>query len=150
MKELTGNNGAKIKIGVAPFKDSMALKNAIFAEFTKGGLDINGILGGKGVGDFLSMDAQDLDINKIVLPILQIDSSDAVSNALFRCMARCTYNSGVINEDTFETEAARGDYYLVAFEVLKANLAPFFSGVAFKLKQTLKQIATEKQNQESK
>lgn len=116
MVEMVTKNGAAVVINVAPFRDAMALKNIIGKELvaTGGRIDLR---------------------SDVTAVMLTIDSSEAVYKALFVCLSRCTYNSQKIIEATFESEAAREDYYEVVVECLKANLSPFLKGLLSKLKE---------------
>jgi hypothetical protein len=127
MKEFKGTNGVLIKIMPAPFKDAFRLKNAVVKELAKTGLNIGDI----SLKTELSTDVLD----GFLKPIFQIDSSDEFNDAIMACMERCTYNGLKIDKDTFEPDEAREDYYIVLFEVIKANLYPFFKGVVSKLPQ---------------
>lgn len=117
MTELKTQGGAAVVITAAPFRDAMALKNAIAKELAASGV------------------AFDLKapLSSLSSVVLAVDSSDAVYKALLPCLIRCTYNGQKIVEATFEAEAAREDYYEVVIECLKANLSPFFKGLASKL-----------------
>lgn len=56
-------------------------------------------------------------------------SSPAIDTALTKCLNRCTYNDLRISLDTFEPEAARGDFIPVCLEVAEVNLAPFMKSL---------------------
>ena len=127
MSEITTANGVSVVVNIAPFKDAMALKNAIAKELTATGIKLD----------------LKADVSTLSSLALSVDSSDSVYKALFSCLARCTYGGQKIIEATFEDEKAREDYYEVVIECLKVNLSPFFKGLALKLK-TLKEILPEK------
>lgn len=121
MSEITGKNGVKIKVNVAPFKDAIRLKNAITKEASKVGFDLTKL--------DLNKDVDATFVNSIIKPILAIDSSDEFYNAVMKCMERCLYNGEAIREEIFEDEGAREDYYTVLIEVVKVNLVPFFKSL---------------------
>ncbi len=120
MSEFTASSGAKVVIGMAPFADAMALKNCIARELAGTNFNI----------DLAKL--KDFDVSLFAPAILTIDSSDAVYAALFKCLARCSYNGDKITEKTFEAEGARGDYYDIALASIKENLSPFFKNLASK------------------
>lgn len=59
-------------------------------------------------------------------------SSKEVEEKVWACMRKCTYNKLKIDDDTFEPEEAREDYFFVMFEVAKANVLPFTKGLSAK------------------
>ena len=72
-------------------------------------------------------------VRKSSLPtdeLVDVILSSEVQPALWDCMAICLYNGAKITRDTFESDTARGDYLIVAKEVLVYNLTPFFKGLA--------------------
>lgn len=133
MIESVTQSGAALVVNSAPFKDAMALKNAIARELSTSGM------------------ALDLkaDISALSSVVLAVDSSDAVYKALLPCLIRCTYNGLKITEATFEDDKAREDYYEIIIECLKVNLSPFFKGLASRLK-TLENIFPAKDSPKSK
>lgn len=125
--EFKGLSGADIIIRVAPFKDAMALKNTIGAELARNGINLPDLDFGENGSDVKDV------LPAILNAVLTLDSSPKVNEAIFSCLARCTYNGEKISEDTFEEVEARGDYYEVVVSCLKENLAPFFAGQLSKL-----------------
>ena len=145
MYTITGVNGAEIKIDVAPFKDAIALKNVVFGSLAETGIDISSL-------DLKTLNLKtEIDqnvIDTIMKPLLKVDSSPEFYFAIFKCMNRCLYNGSKITEETFEPIEARGDYYLILLEVLKANLLPFIKELVsaiFQAKKSLNQkVSTQK------
>lgn len=125
MRKIDVESGAEVVIREAPFRDAIALKNAIASEAGNSGLDVSNISG-------------DTDMSELIAPLLKavlsVDSSERVYDALFSCLKRCSYNGEKITEATFEPKEARADYYVIAFECAKENLSPFFEGLRSKLK----------------
>lgn len=111
----------KIDIRVAPWAESVELKNAITGALAEKGIDLAGLdlkgLGAMEIEDFLS---------PLINIVLTIDSNMRVQNALANCMKRCSYNGEMITEETFENVEAREYYYPIIVDILKVNLAPFF------------------------
>lgn len=128
MKEFISTSGASVRINLAPFKDAMALKNALTKELSNSGIEI----GNLEVKDVKNLDKSKI-FNTLINGLLAIDSSEVIQNQLFKCLVRCTYNNEKITEFTFEKEEARCDFYEIAIECVKANLSPFFQGIISKL-----------------
>lgn len=126
-KTFTTSSGATVIIRLAPFKDAIALKNAVARELAKSGVDLK-LLASEKPGE-----AMKVDFKSIISALLSVDSSDDVNKALFLCLARCSYNDAKITPEIFEPDAARGDYYQVVLECVQANLLPFFTGLVSKL-----------------
>lgn len=133
MLEFETENGASVKISVAPFRDTMELKNAITREVASSGANLD-------VENF-SFDS-DIDPMTVFRIAASVDSSEAVYTALFKCLARCTYNGEKITEKTFEAVEARENYYEIALKCAEENLRPFFKGLFAKLKTFRETIKT--------
>lgn len=103
-------SGAILEINLAPFADANALNKAVAKELLKIKID---------------KDLELEDPNFIKDLVCTAISSDEIMGALWSCFKRCTYNNLKINQDSFESEEARGDYFNVCKEVLIGNLAPF-------------------------
>lgn len=102
-------SGAVLKITLAPFAQSKALYQAILEEVKTLRLD---------------PDAE-VDVNLYKDLFCVGFSSKKIEAALAKCLDRVTYNDLKIDDQTFESEAARDDYMTVCFEVTKANILPF-------------------------
>jgi len=122
--EFTTKKGSEVAINVADFITSMKLKKAVIEAVKESGADISSI-----DLDNLKIGA----IDSILQIILAADSSDKVNDAIFKCLARCTYNSERITRDTFEPVEAREDYYEIVMACLKENLLPFYSPLLSRL-----------------
>jgi hypothetical protein len=137
MAEIKGNNGATINIKVAPFKDVMALKNAIVKELASIGLNLDSL-------DLKNFNVHsDINIDAIIKPLASIDSSELFYNAIMKCLVKCTYNGHKITEELFEEEEAREDYYLIIIEALKVNLSPFLKGLVSGFASLVKSAVTK-------
>ena len=121
MAQFIAQSGAKVIINQAPFRDAMALKNAVVSELAKNKIDISSI-------------SSDMEVGGILSAILSIDASEVVFDKVMTCLSRCTYNGEKIIENTFEDASARGDYYDVVLACMKENILPFFQGLLSKLK----------------
>lgn len=109
-KEVTLPSGAKLKITLAPFADAKALYQAMLEEAKSLQLDPEADIGHPNL------------IKDLFCTAL---SSKKIEACLVKCMERATYNDLKINNDTFEPESARDDYFTVCFEIAKENVAPF-------------------------
>ena len=121
---ITLKNGALLTVSLAPFADANRLLKAIARElalvnFDLGNLDLKEISG--------------KDINVLKNAVFQLVQSDAVEAAVLKCAEKCLYNNERITADTFNTEDARQNYLRVVWEVIKANLSPFFAGLDLSL-----------------
>lgn len=127
-------SGTHIEITIGSFQESHRLFKAVVKELgavklSAGvtGLDIDRL-------DIKNMDASALEPIKNLICNLII--SDEVESALWPCMQRgeCTMNGKKqkINMQAFEEN--RGDFYLIAKEVLWFNLSPFLSNLGSLLK----------------
>ena len=133
MKEFKGNNGAKIVINSASFKEASKLKNCIAKELLKQNIDIGNASSLNALKNELNDSVPKL-VNMLKNVILSCDTSEEFESALFACLAHCTYNSARINEQLFDDiPEAREDYYTIMLEVIKENLLPFFKGLLSKL-----------------
>ena len=115
--EFETKNSVNVKINMADFTSSMKLKKAIVEAVKESGLDISSV-------DITNLKSGA--INSIIQAILTADSSDKVEDAIFKCLARCTYNGEKITKDIFEPLEARENYYEIIIACLKVNLSPFF------------------------
>ena len=118
------SSGAKVEITLAEFEVSKALYQAVLEETQSvemsGGVEL------------------DFNFGKDVLCLLL--SSKKVERCLWECMKRATYNGLKIDKDTFEPEAARGDYLEVCYEVAKANILPFVKNLFARFSPYLEMI----------
>ena len=119
---ITTSSGAEVNITPAPFQVAMKLKQAVLEAAKESNIDLSKI------------DIKNLreSITPIIQMLLTLDCSDKVNDALFKCLERCTYKTGLmvagekITRNTFEELEPRKDYYEIAFHCIKENLAPFF------------------------
>ena len=118
--EITLKSGAMLELKMAPFADGIKLFKVIVNEVKQVEVDLSGL-------DMAGLAGKD--INSIKNLIFQLLGSDAVEQAFLQCAARSLHNGQKITKATFEPESARGDYLPTAWEVIKFNIAPFFSGL---------------------
>lgn len=109
MKEITLPSGAILKIGLAPFADSIELFQVLGEEMKK--VEIH----------FTTEIDHELMKNLLCTAI----ASKPLEAAVWKCLAKCLYGGIRLTKDTFETEEARQDYFAVFYEVVVANVIPF-------------------------
>lgn len=102
-------SGAELKITLSPFVISRDLYQAMLEELKVIKLDMEADVDGNFFKDIFCAGF----------------SSKRVEKCIWKCMEKALYNDLRITEDTFESEAARDDYFAVMFEVAKANVMPF-------------------------
>lgn len=118
--EITLKSGAMLELHMASFADGMKLFKVIVNEVKQVDVDLSGL------------DVQGLagkDLNSIKNLIFQLLGSDAVEQAFYQCAAKSLHNGQKITKATFEPTESRGDFLPTAWEVIKLNIAPFFSGL---------------------
>lgn len=121
---ITLKSGAELAVQLAPFSVANKLVKAVARELTTVNFDMD-------LGSVDLAKIQPKDINTLKNAAFQLLQSDPVEAALMACMERCLYNGQKIVKATFEDENTRADYLPVAWEVMKANLTPFFKNLAF-------------------
>lgn len=115
-------SGAVLAVQIAPFEVANKLVKAVARELTVVSFDME-------LGNVDLSNLQPKDLNTLKNAAFQLLQSDAVEACVFGCMARCLYEGQKITKDTFEKPEARADYLPVAWEVMKANLSPFFKNL---------------------
>jgi hypothetical protein len=136
--EFTTQKGSEVRINIADFITSMKLKKAVVEAIKESDVDIAHI-------DLENLKAGAID--SILQILLTCDSSDKVNDAIFKCLARCTYNSEKITKETFEEVEAREDYYEIVIACLKENLSPFFKPLFLQLKSLQEKKTPKNQKQ---
>lgn len=122
-------SGAKLHLQMAPFKSGVRLMKAVAAELKVVGIDAE--------LDPRAMLAKnpDVPIDLLKNVLCQALTSEPLEAAMWECAGRSSYvladaDKGVaVTAKCFEDEEARGDYLLAAWEVIRFNLTPFFSGL---------------------
>lgn len=131
MVEFTASSGAKIVINEAPWPDAKRLKMAVQSELAHAGVS-------------LSLDE---DVGQLLSAFLKVDSSKAVDDALWPCLARCTRNGHKITEALMDDDTtARKDYYDIVVACAKENLFPLYESLYLKLNGFLKAKKTDAKN----
>lgn len=148
MTEFFAPSGKKVVINPAPFKDAMALKQAIASEFANSNFKMDIDFSGKASANIAQAD-MDFDIAQIGKLVALMDSSPLVYEKLLICLSRCLYDGEKIIEASFEPVEARGDYYDIVFACMKENLAPFLKGLVSKFAPFLQTYQMRTQSEKS-
>lgn len=129
-KEFKGENGARIVINLASFKEATALKKAIEKELLKTEVKLDA----KSLQEINEKYSMIEFINIAKNFIFSCETSDEFERVLFDCLKHCTYDSIQIKEQLFDdVPEAREDYYIIVFECIKENVLPFFKSLPSKL-----------------
>jgi hypothetical protein len=122
MREITMPSGAILKVAPAPFSDSKALYQALLKEL-------------KAVSVTSTTEIATIVKDAICLAY----SSPQIEAILWKCMERCTYDTGKgalkIDQNSFEPVECRDDYLLACAEVVKENVLPFAKSLYAAYKQ---------------
>jgi hypothetical protein len=132
MESLPLPSGRTLKVAIAPFSVANKLKKIIAAELRTVKIDVDVSKLDLDL-DLSKMDAKALNTMKDIVCTLL--ASDSVERAFFECAARCTIDGVKITPGTdkeagsFDDIESRPDFIPVAWEVIRANVGPFFQGL---------------------
>ena len=113
-------SGAALAVSIAPFAAGKHLLKTVARELSTVDFNLD-------LKSFDSLSEKDVNVLKNVA--FQVIGSDAIEAAIMKCAEKCLYNGERIISTTFESEETRPDYLPVAWEVMKANLRPFLTGL---------------------
>lgn len=128
MIEVNLDSGAILRVQLADFEDSIALFDSIVGEAI-------GVQIGDAAGDLSMSDLFKGNVSQLKDVLFKVLRSKPVKEALWKCMASCTYQPPgeeaalKIGRATFQPDKTRGDYFPVAGEVAVFNLVPFFKNL---------------------
>lgn len=122
-------SGRSLVVGIAPFAAANKLRKVVAAELLSVEVDLGRVDPKKLTLDaeVLSLDSKLLNTLKNV--VMRLLASDAVEGAFYECALKSTIDGAKITRESFEPAEARGDMLPAAWEVIRANLAPFFAGL---------------------
>jgi len=133
-------SGASLTVSLASFADGTRLLRVVARELAAVNFDMDLV-------NFEELSGKDVNVLKSA--ICQLVQSEAIEGVLKDCMKKCLYNgTRIVFPDTFEAEDARQDYLPVVWEVMKANLRPFFAGLSLS-SSTSKEPSTSDPKSES-
>lgn len=125
-KEFKLPSGAYLLVGVVPYQDAAAFRDAVVRSLKGTGLaklDKDALLAGGAA------------VEVLVDVFLSIAASPDIEAAVLKCGKRCLYsrdgdakNGQAVSADLFESLEARSDFYPVAGKIFEVNVLPFFVG----------------------
>jgi len=124
MEEITLPSGAKLRISLSSFAVARDLFQAVMEELKSTKISAG----------------TEIDVNLFKELFCSGFASKKIEKAVWECMKKALYDNQKITEETFEPEAARGDYLTVMFEVAKANLNPFMKSLYAVFEASLSKI----------
>lgn len=124
--QITLPSGTVLTVSPADYESADRLFRAIL-----GALKTSGI-------NFSEVDTDDPDLGPLLNAGLSVLANKEVSDAMWACAVRSLYGHQKITKLLFEAEESRQDIYPMAWEVVKVNVAPFFSSLVSLLKTTRK------------
>ena len=130
MQNISLKNGHVLGLTIADFGPANRLRKEIVREMRSVRLDTDMDL--SNLKDVLKMEMDAKTLNTVKDIVCQLLGSDAVEAAVFECMKKCTLQGEKITPSSFDKEETREDFLVVAWEVIKINIAPFFAGLDLK------------------
>lgn len=119
-------SGAKLHVSTSDFQDAKALTKAIVKATS---------------GIQLASNPMDMDVTIIKDLLVAAVTSDEIEAALFKCLARSTWNNIKVTSAIFDDpqfgEMARADYFIMCAKVVEVNCKPFFDQALSTLKTFL-------------
>jgi len=129
MREIKGQNGAKIVINASSMKNVKRLRQCIAKELLKHKIDLGNTSSLTDIANTLKDNLPKL-INLLKDVLLGMEISEEFETVIYACLSDCTYNNIQIREQLFDDiPEAREDYDRIILEVIKENLAPFTKGL---------------------
>lgn len=111
-----------LRITEASFELAFDLKDCFAEALLNIGINLDeGVLDGE---------VSEKGIETLVKSVLAVSSSKKVRNALFACCQTVLYGQDKVDRDFFMKVENRKLYYPIMIEVAKANISPFFEGLA--------------------
>lgn len=121
-----------LKITLASFDKAMDLQEAVGNAIKNSQLTLDIKADKK---DIMKSDISSDSIGSILKTLIGVGVSREVKECIFKCAETTLYNNEKVNKDFFEKEENRKLYYPIMFEIAKANLDPFMSGLFSMLNQ---------------
>lgn len=128
------SSGAEIELGMGTFSESLTLMKAVAKELENVPLQFGTESKGLSFSAIFAKGFGEETINTLKNVLVRLLYSPNVEAALWPCLGRCTYNKVRIvkdSQDLEKMETFRGDYLVVAKEVMEMNLTPFFKSLDF-------------------
>ena len=120
------DSGAELVVSLASFEVGHRLFKCVARELESVNITVGG--SAKSFKELSDLEINDSTVNTIKNVIARLVSSEGIDSVLWECMSWATYNKiKIVKENrVFESIEARGDFLIVAKEVLWFNLSPFF------------------------
>ncbi len=148
----TLDSGATLEIQLAPFELGNELRKVVLREIAKidisfGEFNLNSLGAESKLKDFIANNMNDQAFNTVKNVVATLASSEEIERVLWKCFQYSLYNKKkiVVENNIFEDEVARGDYFIVAKEVLVFNISPFLKGLVSQLSALIAQKAINAQ-----
>jgi hypothetical protein len=106
-----------VKINVASWEDSFELHRAVMDVWRRENVGINDLID------------ETVNLDKIISAAIAVSTDKSVYNAVWACLARCTYKGEKITKVTFEDAETRSLYVPIVAECIEANIMPFIEGL---------------------
>ncbi len=134
MQNITLKNGHVLGLTIADFGPANRLRKEMVRELRTVRVDTDIDLQAlqKNPGKLFEMELDAKTLNTVKDLVCQLLGSDAVEAAALECMKKCTLQGEKITLGSFEKEETREDFLVVAWEVIKTNVGPFFAGLDLK------------------
>lgn len=68
-------------------------------------------------------------LNGLKNAFIELDTSSAIYEIIWKCLSRCTYDGERITQNIFEKEEARADFYEIVYACIAENIRPFLKNL---------------------
>lgn len=123
MQSVTLPSNHILELGTPEFSSAKKLFKTLAKELRDVDINLESL-------DFQALGGKDVNAFKNVF--LQVAASDAIEACVFECAAKSLLQGQKITVNTFNDVELRQDYLLVAWEVMKLSLSPFFASLTLK------------------
>lgn len=136
VEAITLPSGHVLELGVPEFSSAKKLFKTLARELRDVDVNLENL-------DLKEIGGKDINVFKNVF--LQVAASDAIEACVFECAAKSMLNGQKITVNTFNDVDLRQDYLLVAWEVIKLSLTPFFSSLSLRFSTPVKASSPSQQ-----
>jgi hypothetical protein len=125
--------GKELLITPSSFFEAKALEKAIARSLKGSRIDLPGSI---------TEDVKSENISDIINAVLGVAADDTVEACLFKCADRAVVGTEKVTREYFEPVEHRKHYYPIMYEVMMANVGPFFSGIALQFGDIIGKIGS--------
>lgn len=137
MQDIKLSDKYTLKLARASFKDALALKRLVMKKIKVGDIDLGDVDPAK-LQDIASLDTGSGFFKSVISQAVMLEADEEIEEAVLKCAKKSTINNEKITFDLFE-DVELWPYLLdLKVEVLKYNLAPFFSQALSSLERIMK------------